>query len=335
MTTKEASPVLVLGGTGIVGSRTVKILRQLHPDLPIAIGARDQGRCQALAAEIGNAEATPVDLGRADLGLAPGASYGAVVAVLKENTLNPLRYAQCARLPYISMADGAFEISPAVARFIHRAGAPMMLASHWAAGMATFPALHFAREFRAVHSIAIAVFLDPEEPVGEMAHEDVDQVVQNSPRPLLLDNGTWRWAGEGLAGRRVTNAAGEEIETSGMSVLDTVSLAAATDARSVRFDFGVAQSASHRRGAEPAHEMIIEIEGEHEDGSVGRLRVDIESTQGVSGLTALGVALGVERLLGLAGGAPVEPGLYFPESLIAPEYAMARLEKLGGQVRRS
>jgi hypothetical protein len=234
MTTTTDAPVLILGGTGMVGSQTAKILRQLHPHLPIAIGARDQSRCQVLADEIGNAVAAQIDLKRADLGLAQDASYSAVVAVLKENTLNPLRYAQSKRLPYLSMADGAFEIGPAVARYIHMpASAPILLASHWAAGMTTMPVLDFANEFRVIHTIRIAVLLDPEEPVGQMANDDVEQVMQNSPRPLLLDNGTWRWVGEDIAARRVRNAAGEEIETHAMTVLDTVSLAAATDAHSV------------------------------------------------------------------------------------------------------
>ncbi|MGO4832128.1 hypothetical protein AB4144_07500, partial [Rhizobiaceae sp. 2RAB30] len=336
MTTISIAPVLILGGTGMVGSQTARILRRLYPDLAIAIGARDQDRCRKLADEIGNAEAGPIDLGRPDLGLNPGKAYGAIIAVLKENTLNPLRYAQSKGLPYLSMADGAFEISPAVARHIRRpTGAPIMLASHWVSGMAALPALHFVNEFGAVSRIDVAVLLDPEEPAGPMANEDVEQVMLNSPRPLLLDDGTWRWAGEGASARRVTTVAGEEVEVHGMSVLDTVDLAAATDARSVRFDFGFAQSSSRRRGGVPSHEMIIEIEGERKEGGFGRLRFDIESPQGASGLTALGVALGVERLLGLFGGAPVGPGLYFPDSLIDPTHAIARLEEFGGQIRRS
>ena len=31
-------PVLFIGGSGLVGSRAVRTLRQLQPDLPIAIG---------------------------------------------------------------------------------------------------------------------------------------------------------------------------------------------------------------------------------------------------------------------------------------------------------
>jgi hypothetical protein len=43
----------------------------------------------------------------------------------------------------------------------------------------------------------------------------------------------------------------------------------------------------------------------------------------------------VERLLGLAGGDKVEPGLYFPESLIEPAYALRRHREFGMDVRRT
>ena len=79
--------------------------------------------------------------------------------------------------------------------------------------------------------------------------------------------------------------------------------------------------------------MIIEIEGERPDGELDRLRIDIEAPQGTSGLTALGVALGIERLLGLTGGQPVAPGLYFPELIIDPDHALGRLAEFGGEVR--
>lgn len=336
MTTNVKLPVLILGGTGLVGNQTVKILRKLYPDLPIAIAGRDKSKGEALAAEVGNAVAIQADAGQVGLGLADGASYSAVVALLKENTLNPLRFAQEQGIPYISMADGAFEIGPAVARYMYKPNsAPMMLASHWVAGMTTLPLLQFTPEFSKIESIRAAVIMDPNDPIGPMAHRDVELVMQNSPRPLILDDGTWRWVEEEVAARKVKNRAGEEVEVFGMSVLDTISLAAATDARSVRLDFGTAPTLNERSGEGFSHELILEIRGETKDGKTLDLRVDIDTPQGVTGLTALGVVLGLERLLGLAGGAPVAPGLYFPENLIDPAHAIARLIEFGGQVRRA
>lgn len=45
-------------------------------------------------------------------------------------------------------------------------------------------------------------------------------------------------------------------------------------------------------------------------------------------LKALGVALGLEALLGLRGDAPV-PGLYLPESLIDPTYLVDEMKAIG------
>ncbi|WP_327114009.1 hypothetical protein OHB12_33170 [Nocardia sp. NBC_01730] len=45
-------------------------------------------------------------------------------------------------------------------------------------------------------------------------------------------------------------------------------------------------------------------------------------------MTALGVALGVERLLGLRGEA-VAPGTHTPEALLDPAYAVERMVEIG------
>jgi hypothetical protein len=53
---------------------------------------------------------------------------------------------------------------------------------------------------------------------------------------------------------------------------------------------------------------------------------------GQAPLTALGVALGLERLLGLDGDEPVAPGLYLPEVLIDPAYFVRRMTESGAHV---
>jgi hypothetical protein len=50
--------------------------------------------------------------------------------------------------------------------------------------------------------------------------------------------------------------------------------------------------------------------------------------EGQRPLTAVGVALGVERLLGLRGD-PVPPGLHTPEALVDPAYAVERMVEAG------
>ena len=78
-----------------------------------------------------------------------------------------------------------------------------------------------------------------------------------------------------------------------MGVLDTPALAAMTGAGDVRFDLGTGTS------------------------------------RGQGHLTALGVLIGAERLLGLDGEPPAEGGLVFPESAIDPDRALARLRAFG------
>ena len=68
MSTTIAAPVLIIGGSGIVGSQAAQTLRKLHPDLPIAIGGRDLAKAKSVADTVGSAEAVSIDLDRADLG---------------------------------------------------------------------------------------------------------------------------------------------------------------------------------------------------------------------------------------------------------------------------
>ncbi len=51
--------------------------------------------------------------------------------------------------------------------------------------------------------------------------------------------------------------------------------------------------------------------------------------QGQAPLTALGVALAVERMLGLSGGEAPKAGLYLPEVLIEPAYYVSRMKEFG------
>jgi hypothetical protein len=326
-------PVLLVGGSGVVGSRAARALRRLHPDLPLAIGGRDLGKARAVADEVGGASAARVDLARGDLGLGD-ASFGAVVVLLKDDSLRAMKYAQAKGLPYVSFSTWAFDVAPEVAHYVHRpASAPVLMLGHVLGGTGTLSTLYFARGFRSIESIALGVVVDSDDGGGPAASEDMARVAKSVPRPLILKDGFWVWAGEGDAARTFRGADGVERPGQAMPLLDVVSLAAATGARSVRVDFAVRDAAGRPAGAGVSHEIAIEIEGERRDGGAGLFRYEFVDGRGLSDTSAFGVALAVERLLGLAGGAPVGPGLYHPESLIDPEYAVARLREFGTRVR--
>lgn len=327
---KSSNPVLIIGGSGIVGSRTAHILRKLQPDLPIAIGGRDVEKANRVAQEVGNAVGLQIDLDREDLGLTPDASFGAVAIYLKDDTLNSMRYAQAAGIPYVSVSSGTFEIGPEVALFIHGAkNAPILLASQWLAGASVVPTLHYAADYETLDSIRIGAMLDEEDMGGPAAYTDYERITGAAPAALTLQNGKYIWVTGEEAKSVYRGVDGIEAPADAYSPLDIVSLGAATDARSVRLDLVVGMSAARREGQAVSTEIVLELEGWRKNGQRGRSRHEIVHPEGQAPLTALSVALSIERLLGLAGGPPVQGGLYLPEILLDPAYYVRRMEDFG------
>ena len=76
-------------------------------------------------------------------------------------------------------------------------------------------------------------------------------------------------------------------------------------------------------------EIAIDIKGRGKKGEEINRRHEIVHPAGQAPLTALGVALAVERMLGLEGGAAPAPGLYLPEVLIEPAYFVRRMKEFG------
>ncbi|MGO4728212.1 MULTISPECIES: hypothetical protein [unclassified Inquilinus] len=332
-------PVLIIGGSGIVGAQAAQALRRLQPELPITIGGRDLAKAEAVARAVGGADAAAIDLARPDLGQPdlgqPDRAFSAVVAFVKDAGLNSLRFAQARGVPHVSTSSGVFEIGPEVAQALHRPTAPVLLASHWLAGAALLPALHFAKTFRTVETIAIGALLDEEDMGGPAAYADYDRIVQATSRVQILQDGQWVWIPGDPAPGRYRSVDGTAMAAQPYSPMDVVSLAAATAARSVRLDLVLGQSASRRRGEPFSTEITIDLAGTLPDGSAGRTRHEIVHPAGQAPLTALGIAMAVERMLGLAGGAPPAPGLHLPELLIDPAAMVRRMAEFGARIRQA
>lgn len=336
MTTTTKAPVLIVGGSGVVGSIAAKFLRRLHPDLPIAIGGRDVHKARAVADELGNADAVVVDLARADLGQPAERAFSAVVMFLKDDTLHSLEFAQARGVPYVEISTAAFELAPLVGLYVARPkSAPILLDGYWLAGAATLAAVQIVREFRSVESIELAAVLDEQDVGGPAAYADLERQTKAVTSALQLVDGQWKWVG-GEAGSRVFRAVdGRELTGQGYSLLDVLSLATATGARSIRSVFALGESSSRRRGEPFSTEIILEITGTRSDGTSATVRQELVHPQGQAPITAVGVAVGVERLLGLAGGPPVPPGLYLPHVILEPEHLLGRLVEFGTQIHRA
>lgn len=322
-------PVLVIGGSGVVGSQAVTAFRQRHTDIPIAIGARNLSKATQLAKQLGNADVVAIDLERQDLGLSKDREFSAVAVLLKDTTLNSMRFAQDRKLPYLSFSNFVFDIGPEVGLYIqHPKASPILLLGHFLGGTVYLAALQCAARFKRVSSIAIGAVFDKDDAGGPAAEADIAHLSSGAPAPLMLQDGAWRWVrNDATAARTFTDMQGNAYDGRVFPLLDVVDLAAATHARNIRLDLATRTEAS----ATPSHKVIIEIAGELHDGRVGTLRQQITDNAGYSRLSGYGAALGIEGLLGLgqAAKSPVSAGLYAPDQLVNPPYAVATLKELG------
>jgi hypothetical protein len=136
-------PVLFAGGAGSVGRTAVRWFRARHPSVRVLIGGRNLQAAGKIAEEVGTAEAVAIDLDRPHLDLSDEVGVAAVVMLAPETGLKGMSYAQDLGVPYLNINAAITEIGPELAMFAHRAtAAPIVLASHWLAGAATFLALN-------------------------------------------------------------------------------------------------------------------------------------------------------------------------------------------------
>ena len=322
--------VLVVGASGVVGRQTATRLRQRWPDLPILAGGRNLQRAEAIAAELGNSKGVALDLNRRDLGLAHGVSVGAVAMFVKDETLNGQLFAQDHGAAFIDISSAAFELGPQAAVFSERPqAAPVLLASNWLAGTSTFAALDLASSFDRIDSILVSALLDDQDIGGGAAEADYVRQTQAGPSGLLRKNGRFIWVSGKDAAGTFEAVDGRSFDAQAFGNLDVLSLSAATDAQDIVFQFAVGETSSRRRGERFSHEILVEIGGTSQDGRQTHARRAVVHPDGQAPMTALGVSLAIEDMLGLRTGKKLAPGLYLPHAVVDPTRAVNLLREIG------
>jgi hypothetical protein len=326
---EQRAPVLILGGSGQAGAGAAGVLRRWHPTLPLTIAGRDLDRAQRVADELGAATATTIDLRRGDLGLPAERRYSAVVAALWDDQLHALRFAQDRSVPYLSISSGLVDIAPeVVAGALQGGAAPILLASHFCAGIAVLATLHLAQEFDRIDTVRIGAMLDETDTGGPAGIADLERLSTATSAGLERRDGVFTWVAGPDAQTEVAGADGTVLPGQSIPILDVPSLALATGAPNVRFDLAVGESAGRRNGGPPSIELRIELEGDDSAGAPLSTTRSLVHPAGQRPLTAVGIALGVERLLGLRGDA-VSAGIHTPEALVDPAYAVERIVETG------
>lgn len=325
-------PILLVGGAGIVGREAAAMIRAAHPAVPFLIGGRDVEKARRAAAEIGNAEAVAIDLSLADLGIGPR-GVSAVAVLFTDERASVLRFAQDRGVPHLSISPGIVEMGPEVAAFIHRPRASaIVLGTEWLVGATSVPTLEFAKAYARVDAISIGALLDTDDAFGPAANDDLERQTKTMPAALMRRDGAWVWRNGANAESVFTAIDGVEMNASALSPYDVLGLATATGARDVRFDLALGTSSS-RRAAQPlSTEIIIELAGEGHDGRTRQSRHAVIHPGGQMPPTGLGVAMTLERLVGLGDRPPIEPGLYFPHQLLDPAEYLRRFASTGGRI---
>lgn len=325
-------PALIIGATGVIGSLTAKNLRELYPDLPLAVASRHFDKSQVLVAELGKAKAIEVDLAQPNLGLADSDEFSLVAIFMKDDTLNSLAFAQDRQIPYMDVSSAVFEIGPLVAQFIQRPTASAVLMnSNWLAGTSTNITMYFAKDFREIDSITVSALLDTDDIGGAAADTDYERQTNAVTSALVKQNESWKW----LAGKEMTStftdSEGVSHSAQAFSNLDVLSLATVAHAKDVRFEFAAGETAGSVHDDHFTHEIIVTITGTKNDGSVDAFRYEIIHPKGQAPMTAISAVLGIEALLGLVSTRP-EPGLYLPNTIIDSDHAVARLRQFGAKI---
>jgi hypothetical protein len=321
-------PILLIGGTGHIGSQAARLLRKAHPEQKLLIGVRDPARASDFAAKLGNAEAVAIDLSQADLGL--GVRPVAAVAIfLKDNHVNAIRFAQRRRIGFVSISTVAIEMVTEVAAWIRRPSFPLVLGSQWLAGSGVLATLHFAQAYEKLDSITLSAVIDPTDMGGSAAMADSERLGPVMRGALVRESGAYAWlTGERLS-QPVTCADGSRTKGSVYGTFDAPSLSEITGAANVKLVFAVAETARTKAGGAPSSEIIIDLSGVDRQGIHRRSRHALISADGQAPVTGLGVALVLERLTGLDGRAPAADGLYFVDNLIDHQRFVARARAEG------
>ncbi|UHA72741.1 hypothetical protein [Paenibacillus sp. 481] len=332
-TTITQHPVLLIGGSGMVGKNAAEHLRRFHPELPILIGGRNLEKAQTVANQLGNAQAVQIDLERPNLGLPEDIQLSAVGTFFRDGEFYSQRWAQNKRIPFLFISGYEHEIGKHTSIYLHGPlAAPVVIATHWMGGIPITLAKHYARQFRSIEAINISVIFDPEEEIGpDGTLQNEGEIEETSPYPLFFQDGKWKRAKDEMdIGRTIKTVDGSIQEATAFSSPDILSLGA-MDIKSARFDFLAHESSGRKSGGQITHDIIIEITGELKDGTLTTVRREIVYPDNQSSMTGLGAAIGIEHLLGLVDTAP-RPGLYFPENVIDPLHLEQRLKQTGTHI---
>jgi predicted dinucleotide-binding enzyme len=321
--------ILVVGGYGLIGSTVARQIRKVTAEAELILAGRNPDKGAALARELGRAITAHLDVEAAN-GLDALDAVDLIVSALYDPANALIEAALTRSIAHIGITTKADDVAPITAAALRLPPKrPIVLSGHSMAGAATIVAQMAAQRFSHIDSIALAALYDERDTVGPMTASDAEMLVS---RALLREGGKWKWLDGRQHGRQVRLANGDVLDAYPAGLLDAASLAAITGASDVRFDLAQGLSLGTRAGRAASSDVYIDIAGILRTGAPGKQRTILSDPGGLAHLTALGVVVAAECVLGLGGRAPASGGLHLPETLVEPAAAVARFEQFGVRI---
>lgn len=319
--------ILIIGGYGQVGSNIAHLIRKADSTIELILAGRNPQNGELLAKELTNAETAYINL-EEGFTLAQFRKIDLIISALGDHSNILRETAVLNNIACITVSELADQISPTAFLGLHKTiAAPIVFAGHWQAGLLTLVVKQLAEKFSHITTVETAGLYDEKDPVGPLVTDEVTGFVG---RALIRQDGKWLHVESKANTRLIDLYDGSSAVGHPMGTLDVPSIAAFTGAGNIRFDFIVGDSIGSGKGLEASHDLYIEIEGVLLSGEKRKLRTVISGSKGNSHLTAVGVYLITEKILGLKGQSEQKTGgLYLPETIVSEDNIIKRLSEFG------
>ena len=321
--------ILIVGGYGQVGTNIARLIRKADSAVKLILAGRNPEKGELLVKELTHAETAYIDL-EEGFNLAQFREIDLIISALDDHS-NILRETAILNgIACITLSELADQISTTAFLSLHKTiSAPIVFAGHWQAGILTLVVKQMTSGFSRITHIKTAGLYDEKDPVGPLVAEEVSGFLGKA---LIRQDGNWLYVDSKNNARSINVYGKSSAIGHPMSTLDVPSIAAFTSARNIRFDFIIGQSIGSSKGLTASHDLYIEIEGISSSGERKKVRTIVSGPKGNSHLTAVGVYLIAEKILGLHGQTAQRiGGLYLPETIVCSDNIISRLTEFGIQ----
>jgi len=322
--------ILIVGGYGMVGSNIARLIRQADQHIELILAGRNPQNGISLAKELNHSETAYVNL-EEGFNLNEFKKIDLIISAVDDHS-NILRETAILNgIACIAVSELADQISPTAFLGLHQTiVAPIVYAGHWQAGLLTLMVKQQANKFSHIETVELAGLYDPKDSVGPLVANEVSGFVGEA---LIRKGGNWLSIQAKVNPRTIDLHNHSSAIGYPLSTLDVPSIAAFTSAKNIRFDFIIGESIGTSKGLEASHELYITIDGTLLSGEKRKLSTIVSGPKGNSHLTAVGVYLITEKILGLNGQSEQKiGGLYLPETMISTQHVSNRLKEFGIEI---